>query len=180
MGARRPPQIIPSHMRFFSATGGVGARCKIDDRDDPCRSHSAVGSIYRLVGGWMRKRCVRCWRNCWDDPDGSRDAHLDRGGSDGLASWIHWLERDGADETRREPIFRSSVRVSRQTRRLDQGALVGRRRLCLFAKRPERGRFIWPQATSGTVSLTPAQLSMLLEGIDWRRSVRTASPQVAV
>ena len=35
--------------------------------------------------------------------------------------------------------------------------------LCLFAKRLERGRFIWPQATSGVVSLTPAQLSMLLE-----------------
>ncbi len=34
--------------------------------------------------------------------------------------------------------------------------------LCLFAKRLERGRFIWPQAASGTVSLTPAQLSMLL------------------
>jgi transposase len=41
--------------------------------------------------------------------------------------------------------------------------------LCLFAKRLERGRFIWPQATSGTVALTQAQLSMLLEGIDWRR-----------
>ncbi len=42
--------------------------------------------------------------------------------------------------------------------------------LCLFAKRLEHGRFIWPQATSGTVSLTPAQLSMLLEGIDWRHA----------
>ena len=52
--------------------------------------------------------------------------------------------------------------------------------LCLFAKRLERGRFIWPQATSGTVSLTPAQLSMLLEGIDWRRPVRTQTPQIAV
>ena len=52
--------------------------------------------------------------------------------------------------------------------------------LCLFAKRLERGRFIWPQATSGTVSLTPAQLSMLLEGIDWRRPVRTQTPQLAV
>ena len=41
--------------------------------------------------------------------------------------------------------------------------------LCLFAKRLERGRFVWPQAESGTVSLSPAQLSMLLEGIDWRR-----------
>ena len=52
--------------------------------------------------------------------------------------------------------------------------------LCLFAKRLERGRFIWPQATSGTVSLTPAQLAMLLEGIDWRRPVRTQAPQLAV
>ena len=52
--------------------------------------------------------------------------------------------------------------------------------LCLFAKRLERGRFLWPQATSGTVSLTPAQLSMLLEGIDWRRPVRSYDPQMAV
>lgn len=52
--------------------------------------------------------------------------------------------------------------------------------LCLFAKRLERGRFIWPQATNGTVSLTPAQLAMLLEGIDWRRPVRTQVPQLAV
>ena len=52
--------------------------------------------------------------------------------------------------------------------------------LCLFAKRLERGRFVWPQATSGTVSLSRAQLSMLLEGIDWRRPVRTAVPQLAI
>lgn len=52
--------------------------------------------------------------------------------------------------------------------------------LCLFAKRLEDGKFIWPQATNGTVSLTPAQLSMLLEGIDWRRPVRTQTPQLAV
>jgi transposase len=52
--------------------------------------------------------------------------------------------------------------------------------LCLFAKRLERGKFLWPQATSGTVSLTPAQLSMLLEGIDWRRPIRSYDPQMAV
>ena len=52
--------------------------------------------------------------------------------------------------------------------------------LCLFAKRLERGRFIWPQAESGTVSLTRAQLSMLLEGIDWRRPARTWKPDMAV
>jgi transposase len=51
--------------------------------------------------------------------------------------------------------------------------------LCLFAKRLEGGRFVWPQATSGTVSLSGAQLSMLLEGIDWRRPVRTWQPHHA-
>src|SRR3954470_6030941 len=52
--------------------------------------------------------------------------------------------------------------------------------LCLFAKRLERGRFVWPRATEGTVHLTQAQLSMLLEGIDWRRPLRTQAPQLAV
>ena len=51
--------------------------------------------------------------------------------------------------------------------------------MCLFAKRLEKGRFIWPQAQSGSVSLTPAQLSMLLEGIDWRMPVRTWQPTLA-
>jgi len=49
----------------------------------------------------------------------------------------------------------------------------------LYAKRLERGRFVWPQATSGVVHLTGAQLSMLLEGIDWRRPTRTSQPSVA-
>jgi transposase len=52
--------------------------------------------------------------------------------------------------------------------------------LCLFAKRLERGRFVWPKAESGTVSLTRAQLSMLLEGIDWRRPERSWTPQASV
>jgi transposase len=52
--------------------------------------------------------------------------------------------------------------------------------LCLFAKRLERGRFVWPKVDSGTVSLTRAQLSMLLEGIDWRRPERTWQPQAMV
>jgi transposase len=50
---------------------------------------------------------------------------------------------------------------------------------CLLSKRLERGRFIWPKAESGSVSLTPAQLSMLLEGIDWRAPIRTAPQMMA-
>ena len=52
--------------------------------------------------------------------------------------------------------------------------------LCLFSKKLERGRFVWPQADSGKVSLTRAQLSMLLEGIDWRRPHRTWQPAMTV
>jgi len=52
--------------------------------------------------------------------------------------------------------------------------------LCLLAKRLERGRFVWPKADRGTVSLTRAQLSMLCEGIDWRRPVRTADTLMAI
>ena len=48
--------------------------------------------------------------------------------------------------------------------------------LCLLAKRLEHGHFVWPQASSGAVHLTTAQLSMLLEGIDWRRPIRTHQP----
>ncbi|MFP1496850.1 IS66 family insertion sequence element accessory protein TnpB [Escherichia coli] len=40
--------------------------------------------------------------------------------------------------------------------------------LCLFTKRLERGRFVWPVTRDGKVHLTPAQLSMLLEGINWK------------
>ena len=47
---------------------------------------------------------------------------------------------------------------------------------CLFSKRLERGRFVWPSSAAGRVSLTPAQLSMLLEGIDWRMPQRTWRP----
>ncbi|RCK38634.1 hypothetical protein TH25_25505 [Thalassospira profundimaris] len=50
---------------------------------------------------------------------------------------------------------------------------------CLFAKRLERGRFVWPSANDGVAHVTSAQLSMLLEGIDWRMPQRTWRPEMA-
>jgi transposase len=50
---------------------------------------------------------------------------------------------------------------------------------CLFSKRLERGRFVWPSSATGKVTLSSAQLAMLLEGIDWRAPVRTWRPLVA-
>ena len=51
--------------------------------------------------------------------------------------------------------------------------------MCLFAKRLERGRFIWPSPVDGTVAITPAQLGYLLEGIDWRRPQHSWRPEAA-
>ena len=47
---------------------------------------------------------------------------------------------------------------------------------CLFSRRLEKGRFVWPSAKDGKVALTPARLAMLLEGIDWRIPQRTWRP----
>ena len=41
--------------------------------------------------------------------------------------------------------------------------------LCLFAKRLEDGKFQWPNIRDGVIRLSAAQLSALLEGLDWRR-----------
>ena len=51
--------------------------------------------------------------------------------------------------------------------------------MSLYAKRLERGKFIWPQASDGVVVITPAQLGYMLEGIDWRHPQRTWQPQAA-
>jgi transposase len=58
---------------------------------------------------------------------------------------------------------------------------------CLFSKRLERGRFVWPTASSsrasgttdGAVTISPAQLGYLLEGIDWRAPQQTWRPELA-
>ena len=47
---------------------------------------------------------------------------------------------------------------------------------CLFTKRLERGRFVWPLATEGKINLSRAQLAMLMEGIDWRMPQKTWRP----
>ena len=48
--------------------------------------------------------------------------------------------------------------------------------MSLYAKRLEKGRFVWPSAKDGMVSLTGSQLACLLDGIDWRNPVHTFRP----
>jgi len=49
----------------------------------------------------------------------------------------------------------------------------------LYAKRLERGKFIWPSPSDGAVAITSAQLGYLLEAIDWRNPQVTWRPQSA-
>jgi len=46
-------------------------------------------------------------------------------------------------------------------------------------KRLERGRFLWPQASTGAVTISAAQLGYLLSGIDWRAPQYTWRPEAA-
>ncbi|WP_349254317.1 IS66 family insertion sequence element accessory protein TnpB [Rhizobium sp. CB3171] len=49
---------------------------------------------------------------------------------------------------------------------------------CLFTRRLEKGRFIWPNVEGGAVAkpASPAQLSYLSSGIDWRAPQETRRP----
>lgn len=51
--------------------------------------------------------------------------------------------------------------------------------LSLYAKRLDRGRFVWPATVDGTVALTAGQMGYLLEGIDWRNPQQTWRPAAA-
>ena len=51
--------------------------------------------------------------------------------------------------------------------------------LSLYAKRLNQGKFIWPSAKEGVVSISPAQMAYMLEGIDWRNPQLTWRPKSA-
>lgn len=95
-----------------------------------------------------------------------------RKGFDGLSTLVQ--------ETLKKDPFRGHLFVFRGRR----GDLVkvlwwDGQGFCLFAKRLNRGRFVWPLVKDGAITLTPAQLAMLLEGIDWRAPIRTDRPTAA-
>ena len=97
-----------------------------------------------------------------------------RKGFDGLAALVQ-------DHLRRDPFSGQAFVFRGRQGRLIKVLWWDGQGLCLFAKRLEKGRFVWPAAASGAAAmLTPAQLAMLLEGIDWRAPQRTWTPEIAV
>ena len=51
--------------------------------------------------------------------------------------------------------------------------------MSLYAKRLEKGRFIWPTPVDGVVGISASQLAYMLDGIDWRNPVHTFRPERA-
>ena len=51
--------------------------------------------------------------------------------------------------------------------------------MSLYAKRLEKGRFIWPSPADGCLQISGAQLAYMLDGIDWRNPQRTYRPELA-
>jgi transposase len=85
-----------------------------------------------------------------------------RKGAEGLAALVK-------DRMRLEP-FSGVVFVFR-AKRADRIKLLwwDGTGVCLLGKRLEDGQFRWPKVEDGTMRLSAAQLSALLEGLDWRR-----------
>jgi len=96
-----------------------------------------------------------------------------RKGFDGLAALVQ-------DQLRRDPFCGQAFVFRGRQGRLIKVLWWDGQGLCLVAKRLEKGRFIWPTSSTGAAAaLTPAQIAMLLEGIDWRAPIRTDRPQIA-
>jgi transposase len=97
-----------------------------------------------------------------------------RKGIDGLAALV-------AAELKLEP-FSGVVYVFR-SKRADRVKLLfwDGTGVCLVTKRLEGGKFRWPKVEDGVMRLSPAQLSALLEGLDWSRvhAQRVARPTAA-
>jgi transposase len=97
-----------------------------------------------------------------------------RKGMDGLAALV-------AAELKLEP-FSGVVYVFR-SKRADRVKLLfwDGTGVCLVTKRLEGGKFRWPKVEDGVMRLSPAQLSALLEGLDWSRvhAQRVARPTAA-
>jgi transposase len=51
--------------------------------------------------------------------------------------------------------------------------------MSLYAKRLEKGRFVWPTPTDGVVGISASQLAYMLDGIDWRNPRHTFRPSCA-
>lgn len=156
---------------YGAAAGAARTGCGGSGR--PGRTADPPGTSHRRAGAEGRAGRVRLI-----GPPGGVRVYLAAGvtdmrkGFDGLAALVQ-------QRLRQDP-FGGAVYAFRG-RRGDLVKLLwwDGQGLVLHAKRLERGRFTWPATADGVAVLTPAQLSMLLEGVDWRHPIRSSQPTLA-
>lgn len=88
------------------------------------------------------------------------------------------LRREGAKDIRRQKIvigMLNDVGCGRLLKVLWHDGIG----LSLYAKRLEKGRFVWPSPADGSVAISAAQLAYMLDGIDWRNPRHTFRPERA-
>jgi transposase-like protein len=141
-----------------AAKDGVGARrtWSLDERqrivDEALAPDASVAAVARrhglnanLVFKWIRRA-----------RGGSTGDARQRRGFDGLAA-------DVAQVLRADPY--SGVAFVFRSKRGDYVKILAwdGSGLCLFAKRLEKGKFVWPPIVEGALQLTAAQLALLID-----------------
>ena len=129
----------------------------------------------------MRSWFACCWSVWRDHCAAGQDTDLDRGGCNRLAARVYGAECAGADKLEQSP-FSGHVFVFRGRRGdlikvlWDMTGMV-----CAYSRSGwSAGASCGRKLKVARFFLTRAQLSMLLEGIDWRRPERTWEPQLSV
>jgi transposase len=118
---------------------------------------------------------------CWsgDDPGSLWCAGLACGRTNGYATRHEWPGSTVQEALRRDP-HAGDLYVFRGAR----GDLIkilwhDGLGMSLYAKRLEKGRFIWPSPADGVVGISASQLAYMLDGIDWRNPRHSFRPEHA-
>src|SRR5208283_3893134 len=113
------------------------------------------------------------------DPDAERGAGVDCDGPHRHASRHAGSGASGSGAVEARSARRRSLPLPRARGRSGEDPLARRRRAVALRQAARPGKFIWPSAKGGVVSISPAQMAYMLEGIDWRNPQLTWRPKSA-
>ena len=121
--------------------------------------------------------CSMCWSG--DDPGSLGRTGVAGGRTNRYAARHEWPALQIQEALRRDP-HAGDLYVFRGAR----GDLIkilwhDGLGMSLYAKRLEKGRFIWPSPADGVVGISASQLAYMLDGIDWRNPRHTFRPEHA-
>src|ERR671913_105199 len=111
-----------------------------------------------------------------DDPDPDGRSGVAGDGAHGSPQRVCQPVAAGSGGAAAGSVGGPPVLLSRPPRRSVEGDLARRPGRVPVHEEPGTGRFLWPSAADGAVTISPAQLGYLLSGIDWRHPQATWRP----